>query len=111
MKFLLILLFFPLVAFTAENVLQPVKRKVSRKPAQVQNTQLFIGHNLTPSTDVLPSGRYTVGTYAAGVGLTENLLIATSPWIWSTYNTMNLHLKYSQVVTPQSTVGVMASYF
>jgi hypothetical protein len=110
MKILLLILILPLFAFTAENQFAQ-KRKITRKPAQAQNTQLFIGHNLTPSTDVLPSGKYTVGNYAAGFGITENLLVATSPWIWSTYNTMNLHLKYSQVLNPKSTVGVMASYF
>lgn len=109
MKILLLILLFPILAFTTETKL--VKKKIARKPAQVQNTQLFIGHNLTPSTDVLRSGAFTVGNYAAGYGLTENVLIATSPWLWTTYNTTNFHIKYSQVISPESTVGLMASYF
>ncbi len=109
MKILLIILLFPILAFTAEN--KTAKKKIARKPAQVQSARIFIGHNLTPSTEVLRSGAFTVGNYAAGYGLTENLLLATSPWIWTTYNTTNIHLKYSQVLSPQSTAGLLVSYF
>ncbi|MGZ3727266.1 MAG: hypothetical protein ACXVBD_15790, partial [Pseudobdellovibrio sp.] len=84
--------------------------KVKRKPTQTAlATPLYIGHNLTPSTDILAPHTYTIGTYAAGFGLTENLFIATSPWIWYSYNTTNIHLKYSQVISPQSTVGFFLS--
>jgi hypothetical protein len=59
MKLLFLLLIIPTLAFSSD--LQNAKqatRKIVRKPAQasVHNTQLFIGHNLTPSTDVLPRG-------------------------------------------------------
>lgn len=110
MKILLIcMLLFPVLTFAAEA--KTAKKKVLRKPAQVQSAQIFIGHNLTPSTEVLRSGAFTVGNYAAGYGVTENLLLATSPWIWTTYNTTNLHLKYSQILSPKSTAGMQLSYF
>lgn len=83
-----------------------------RQPASLRQTEaLFIGHNLTPSTDVAGKYKVTLGNYAAGFGLTENLFVATSPWILYSYNTTNIHLKYSHVISPKSTVGVFASYF
>jgi hypothetical protein len=108
MKILLMLL-FPILTFAAD--IKPAKKKVVRRPAQVQNAQIFIGHNLTPSTEVLTKGAVTAGNYAVGYGVTENILLATSPWIWTTYNTTNLHLKYSQIISPQSTAGFLVSYF
>jgi len=109
MKILLMILLFPLLTFAAET--KAAKKKISRKPAQMQSAQIFIGHNLTPSTEVLRSGAFTVGNYAAGYGITENILLATSPWIWTTYNTKNIHLKYSKIISPQATAGFLVSYF
>ena len=83
-----------------------------RQPASLRQTEaVFIGHNLTPSTDVAGKYKVTLGNYAAGFGLTENLFVATSPWILYSYNTMNIHLKYSQVLSPKTTAGLFASYF
>jgi hypothetical protein len=72
---------------------------------------LYIGHNLTQSTNVPEAHGWTAGNYAAGYALTENLFIATSPWIWVSYNTYNIHLKWSQPLSPSSTIGFFASYF
>lgn len=89
--------------------LQNVKK---RQPASLRQTEaLFIGHNLTPSTEVAGKYKVTLGNYAAGFGITENLFVATSPWILYSYNTMNIHLKYSQVISPKSTAGLFVSYF
>ena len=90
--------------------LAQTKPTAKRKPAST-TTPLYIGHNLTPSTEVLKARTFTVGNYAAGFGLTENIFVATSPWIWYSYNTMNLHLKYSQDISARSTIGFFASYF
>jgi hypothetical protein len=72
---------------------------------------LFIGHNLTPSTEVIGKNKATLGNYALGFGLTENIFIATSPWILYSYNTANIHVKYSQPLTPKTTAGLFVSYF
>ena len=71
----------------------------------------LIGHNVTPTTETPRQGVGTVGNYALGWGLTDNLFLATSPWIWVSYNTANLHLKWAKNVSQKSRFGVFASYF
>lgn len=84
----------------------------SRKPASLRITEaLFIGHNLTPSTEVAGKYKVTLGNYALGFGLTENILVAISPWILYSYNTTNFHVKYSKPISARSTGGVFFSYF
>jgi hypothetical protein len=72
---------------------------------------ILIGHNLTPTTEVLRAGDSTVGTYAVGYALTDHLFLATSPWIWVSYNTANVHLKWATDVTENQRIGFFASYF
>jgi hypothetical protein len=104
------ILFLGVLLFSTHMYAQANNKK--RQPASFRQTEsVFIGHNLTPSTDVAGKYKVTLGNYAAGIGLTENLFVATSPWILYSYNTSNIHLKYSHVLTPKSTAGVFVSYF
>lgn len=75
------------------------------------NENFLIGHNVTPTAATPAKNTYTVGTYAAGVGLTNKIFVATSPWIWTSYNTANIHLKYIEPITHRFRVGGFASYF
>lgn len=86
------------------------EKSISRKPASITKSY-FIGHNLTPSTDTIRAGSVTAGNYALGYAITDNLLLATSPWIFYSYNTTNLHLKYTHVLSPKSDIGFFVSYF
>lgn len=72
---------------------------------------ILIGHNVTPTTDMLKSGVVTVGTYAVGYGLSDSFFVATSPWIWGSYNTANVHLKWGQRISNSSRISLFASYF
>jgi hypothetical protein len=63
--------------------------------ASAQAQEFILGRNLTPTTAVLNQGDIMLGTYAAGYGLTDNLTIATSPWLDISYSMPNLGLKYS----------------
>ena len=72
---------------------------------------ILIGHNVTPSTDTLKAGVWTVGNYAVALGLTDNWFIATSPWIWVSYNTANFILKWSKPVSAKSRIAIFADYF
>lgn len=103
------------ILVTAQTVLGSdikVKETITRKPASVtKNPAYFIGHNLTPSTDDIRGGTFTAGNYALGYALADNLLIATSPWIWYSYNTQNIHLKYTHALSPKSDIGFFVSYF
>jgi hypothetical protein len=80
-------------------------------PKEDVQKAFFIGHNMTPTTETLKPGVATFGDYAAGVGLSDSLFVATSPWIWVSYNTANLHFKWTRPLDPQSRYGFFLSYF
>ena len=86
------------------------------RPGQVavkrgKRKSALVGHNVTPTTETLGQGVVTAGNYAVAVGLTDSVFIATSPWIWGSYNTANIHLKWGHALDRRSRVGVFASYF
>lgn len=66
---------------------------------------------MTPSTETLAQNQWTVGTFAIARGLTDRLFIATSPWIWISYNTANLHAKWIPVEEGAFRAGLFVSYF
>ncbi len=72
---------------------------------------IVVGHNVTPSAATPKKGTWTVGNYAMGAGITDSVFLATSPWIWSSYNTANIHLKLSTPVSRKVRVGFFGSYF
>lgn len=76
-----------------------------------EDPTFYIGHNLTPSTNTLDKGQFTVGTYAVAVGISKKLFVATSPWIWLSYNTANLHLKWVPFDDGTTRIGLFVSYF
>ncbi|CAN5727955.1 hypothetical protein BH10BDE1_BH10BDE1_30050 [soil metagenome] len=70
-----------------------------------------IGHNATPTSYAMKAKTWTVGQYGAGYALSDSLFIATSPWIWASYNTMNLTAKWIKPVTSKVRAGFFAAYF
>lgn len=57
--------------------------------------RLILGHNLTPTTDVLKNGDATVGSYAVAYGLSDQLTLSTSTWLDLSYSMPNFGLRYS----------------
>lgn len=51
---------------------------------------VLFGHNLAVTTQTLKKGSLTFGNFAAGIGVTDNLTIATSPWLLNSYNMYSL---------------------
>lgn len=76
-----------------------------------RSRSIVVGHNVTPTASSPKKGVWTVGNYALGVGITDSIFLATSPWVWTSYNTANIHLKVSAPVNRKVRVGVFASYF
>jgi hypothetical protein len=89
---------------------EPVPRQIKSRD-RAGNKSLIVGHNVTPTTETLKRGVVTAGNYAVAVGLTDSLFIATSPWIWSSYNTANVHLKWGKAIDRGTRVGLFGSYF
>jgi len=69
------------------------------------------GHNLSPTTHSLKENQVTFGSYLIGYGLTDHLLIATSPWIYSNYNMSNLALKYTNSLNDRWNYVSQTIYF
>jgi hypothetical protein len=59
----------------------------------------LIGHNLTPSVYTLHKNQFTLGNYTLAYGLSENILVATSPWLYTNYNMQ------SWVIKSRGTIG------
>jgi hypothetical protein len=62
--------------------------------AYSSENDLFFGHNLSQTNYVLKSGQTTFGTQVIGYGLTDDLTVATSPWLIVDYSMLSLILKY-----------------
>ncbi|MBN8539245.1 MAG: hypothetical protein J0L82_02570 [Deltaproteobacteria bacterium] len=80
--------------------------EISDRPETV-----FLGHNATPSSYALGAGQITAGNFGIAAGITDQVTIATSPWLWASYEAANVHLKW---ITPRSNgsrIGAMVSYF
>lgn len=55
---------------------------------------ILFGHNLTPTSYSLGRGVATLGNFAAGIGVTDRLIFATSPWMLNSYNMYSGFLRY-----------------
>lgn len=72
---------------------------------------VFFGHNVTPTSNTLHGGTFTVGFYAVAAGVTDHLTVGTSPWIEFGYNMHNVHMKYGGAIADDQRISVNASYF
>lgn len=70
----------------------------------------FLGHLLTPTVSTLNEGQWTAGTMALGYGISNELMVATSPWLIGFYNMTNLEVRWrSKELDP--TWGLQGGYF
>lgn len=58
------------------------------------HSNLLLGHNVTPTSYTLGKNQLVAGPYYIGYGLTDQLMIATSPWVIAAYNMPMVDLKY-----------------
>lgn len=72
---------------------------------------VFLGHNTSPSSYSLGKGQVTVGNFGIAMGITEQITVATSPWLWASYEAANVHLKWTRATQDDSRVGILVSYF
>lgn len=66
-------------------------------PQTVLTAQKYplMGHNISPTSYVLPKGRASIGFYSLSFGLSDNVLLSTSPWLLVFYNMPSAGMKYS----------------
>ena len=72
---------------------------------------ILFGHNVTPTSYTLSKGTSSVGIYAIAYGVTDHLMLATSPWIDYDYNMYNAHLRYGGKIADGQRLTFGLSYF
>jgi hypothetical protein len=107
-KFRLLCIFLGLLLSLQSFALEEELQLETEKP---EKKSFLIGHNMTPTTEIPKPGVWTVGNYALAVGVSDHLFVATSPWIWVSYNTANIHFKWTKATSENSRFGFFASYF
>jgi hypothetical protein len=107
--FLISLLSWMNISLAAETVSLPLNVKSDKTP---QKKSILFGHNLTPTTYTLKKGTMTAGNFMAGGGITDQFMLATSPWLYVSYNMPNIGARYRVPLNNFVRQGVLqAAYF
>ncbi len=69
------------------------------------------GHNQTQSSDLLKSGQCTIGNYVLGCGVSNQITLATSPWLFVNYEAANIHIKFGHRDSDGDSRATLLSYF
>ena len=59
-----------------------------------QQKEMFFGHNLSQTAEVLSEGEVSVGPQVLGYGVSDKLTIATSPWLVQDYGMFSIFGRY-----------------
>ncbi|MBC7464848.1 MAG: hypothetical protein H7256_02560 [Bdellovibrio sp.] len=62
--------------------------------ALAEEKEMFFGHNLSQTAEVLSEGEMTVGPQVLGYGISDRWTIATSPWLVQDYGMFSLFNRY-----------------
>lgn len=93
-----------------ENSLLKRKKSNGRNPSSEKKTTLF-GHNMSPTTYTLSKGQASIGTYAAIVGVTDELVLGFSPWMYFDYNMYTGVARYARPLNENVRIGGQLIYF
>ena len=69
------------------------------------------GHNFSSTSYVLPKDECTVGLQVIGCGVSDDVALALSPWLFSSYNMANFFVRSRFDQTPKSESTIEAAYF
>ncbi len=120
-------LFFSLffISFTSYNVFAKIDSLsnspeestfLSAESLQIENNTpnqktILFGHNLSATTQTLKKNTWSIGNYVLVYGITDNLTLATSPWMLNSYNMYSAVLRYRKPLSENKDFGVQISYF
>lgn len=86
----------------------------SQKPKSISSvytkTNFFVGHSLTQTSYTLPEGKWMLGTFALGYGLTDDVTLGTSPWLLTLYNMPNVVLRMKKALSTSTAIGAHTGY-
>jgi len=83
----------PCKASEASPVENNVPPRTELNPENKSYDSLLLGHNLTPTSYTLEKNSVVLGLYYIGYGVTDNFMVATSPWMLGLYNMPMLDFK------------------
>jgi hypothetical protein len=69
-----------------------------------------VGHNLSPAANQLAAGQLTMGGYFSGYGISESVMVGTSPWLASHYNMYSGFLQARSRLTGSSSLAMRFGY-
>jgi len=73
-------------------------------------SNFFVGHSLSQTSYTLPKGKWMVGTFALGYGISNNITLGTSPWLLTLYNMPNVLLRTKKEISTSSAIGLHIGY-
>lgn len=74
------------------------------------NYKKTFGHNMSGNSYTLKQGQCLFSTYVAACGVTDQILVGTSTWMLSSYNSHNLAFRYASDLNSKYRVGVQSIY-
>lgn len=82
------------LSFAVDSVLAATSSTTFEKPTtSLQPEEVWFGHNVSQTTFVLPRGNCSAGLQVVACGVTDQISVATSPFIWANYILPNAYLR------------------
>lgn len=86
----------------------------SRHSVELKNTvddkNFFLGHSLTQTSYTLKKNKSMAGTFAIAYGLTDQITVATSPYLLSLYNMPNIIIRTGALLNSSTKLGAHFGY-
>ncbi len=86
------------------------ERPRTAKASVYTKTNFFVGHSLSQTTYTLPKGKWMLGTFALGYGISDDLMLGISPWLLTLYNMPNIVLRAKKSLSTSTAVGAHFGY-
>lgn len=104
--FILVLVFlsFECVNAQNENLYSPDFKNT------VDAENFFLGHSLTQTSYTLKKNKSMAGTFALAYGVTDQITVATSPYLLSLYNMPNIIVRTGLLLNPTTKIGAHFGY-
>jgi len=77
---------------------------------KIDDKNFFLGHSLTQTSYTLRKNKAMAGTFAFAYGLTDQITVATSPYLLSLYNMPNIIIRTGAMMSERTKIGVHFGY-
>jgi hypothetical protein len=87
--------------------------KLAAKPTPTQSSFKYkktFGHNMSPNSYTLNKGGCTVGPYAAACGITDDLTLGSSTWLYWNYNMYSAFFRAGYNLNSEWRASIQSAY-